>query len=47
MAKMYGAFDRTHQNSKGWTKAARRHDEDRQWQADARSELEESGENDG
>jgi hypothetical protein len=30
MAKMYGKFDRTHQNSKGWTKAAMRHDEERQ-----------------
>lgn len=38
MAKMFGKFDRTHQNSKGWTKAAMRHDEDRQWQRDAASE---------
>lgn len=30
MAKMYGKFDRTKQNSKGWTKAAMRHDEERQ-----------------
>lgn len=38
MAKMYGKFDRTHQNSKGWTKAQMRHDEERQIAEDVRSE---------
>lgn len=38
MAKMYGKFDRTTQNSKGWTKAARRHDEERQIAKDLASE---------
>lgn len=38
MAKMYGKFDSRKQNSKGWTKAQMRHDEDRQWQKDAASE---------
>lgn len=38
MAKMYGKFDPTHQNSKGWTKAARRHDEERQIQKDLEAE---------
>lgn len=38
MAKMYGKFDRTHQNSKGWTKASMRHDEERQIQKDLEAE---------
>ena len=38
MAKMYGKFDRTHQNSKGWTKAAMRHDEERQIAKDLEAE---------
>lgn len=38
MAKMYGTFDRTHQNSKGWTKAAMRHDEERQIAKDVEAE---------
>lgn len=38
MAKMYGKFNRTTQNSKGWTKAARRHDEERQIAKDVESE---------
>ena len=38
MAKMYGKFDARKQNSKGWTKAARRNDETRLWKADAASE---------
>lgn len=38
MAKMYGKFDRTHQNSRGWTKAAMRHDEERQVEKDVRAE---------
>lgn len=38
MAKMYGAFDRTHQNSRGWTKAAMRHDEERQIRKDVEAE---------
>ncbi len=41
MAKMYGKFDRTKQNSKGWTKAAMRHDEERQDFKDAAAEMEE------
>lgn len=40
MAKMYGKFDRTIQNSKGWTKAARRHDEERQIAKDLEAEKE-------
>lgn len=38
MAKMYGKFDARKQNSKGWTKAAMRHDETRQWKKDAAPE---------
>lgn len=38
MAKMYGKFDASHQNSRGWTKASMRHDEERQWKRDAASE---------
>lgn len=40
MAKMYGKFDRTHQNSKGWTKAQMRHDEERQIAKDVAAENE-------
>lgn len=36
---MYGKFDRTHQNSKGWTKAAMRHDEERQIAKDLEAEM--------
>jgi hypothetical protein len=39
MAKMYGKFDRTHQNSKGWTKASMRHDEERQAEKDVEDEV--------
>lgn len=39
MAKMYGKFDRTKQNSKGWTKAARRHDEEHQGFKEAHEEM--------
>lgn len=39
MAKMYGKFDRTHQNSKGWTKAQMRHDEERQIFKDLEAEM--------
>lgn len=38
MAKMYGNWRGSNQNSKGWTKRAKRHDEERQWQRDAASE---------
>ncbi len=38
MAKMYGKFDRTIQNSRGWTKAAMRHDEERQIAKDLEAE---------
>jgi hypothetical protein len=37
---MYGKFDRTHQNSKGWTKSAMRHDEERQIAKDVEAESE-------
>jgi len=39
MARMYGKFDRERQNSKGWTKASRRHDEERQIAKDTEAEL--------
>lgn len=38
MAKMYGKFDARKQNSKGWTKSAMRHDEERQIEKDVRAE---------
>jgi hypothetical protein len=41
MAKMYGKFDSRKQNSKGWTKAAMRHDEERQVAKDLEAEMEE------
>ena len=41
MAKMYGKFRPQIQNSKGWTKASRRHDEERQDFKDADAEMEE------
>jgi len=40
MAKMYGKFVAAHQNSKGWTKAAMRHDEERQIAKDVEAEGE-------
>lgn len=30
LGRMYGKFDSRKQNSKGWTKSAKRHDEERQ-----------------
>lgn len=39
MAKMYGKFDSRKQNSKGWTKAAMRHDEERQIVKDVEAEM--------
>lgn len=39
MAKMYGKFDSRKQNSKGWTKAAMRHDEDHQIAKDVEAEM--------
>jgi hypothetical protein len=38
MAKMYGKFDARKQNSKGWTKAQMRHDEERQIAKDVQAE---------
>jgi hypothetical protein len=40
MAKMYGKFKPERQNSKGWTKAAMRHDEERQIKKDLDAEQE-------
>lgn len=41
MARMYGRWTADHQNSKGWTKRAKRRDEDRQDAKDYSEELEE------
>ena len=41
MAKMYGKFDSRKQNSKGWTKASMRHDEERQLFKDLWAESQE------
>lgn len=38
MAKMYGKFRPEIQNSKGWTKASMRHDEERQIAKDLEAE---------
>lgn len=39
MAKMYGKFRPQIQNSKGWTKASMRHDEERQIAKDVEAEM--------
>ena len=40
MAKMYGNWRGSNQNSKGWTKRAKRNDEDRQIAKDLDAEKE-------
>lgn len=47
MAKMFGKFDASHQNSKGWTKAQMKHDEERQWKSDFEQELEDQEQSKG